>query len=482
MEKIDFDKKIKELEKKRPKLSDAQKAEYRKNLIVDGFNKEYAIVNVAGKTFVMNEFINPVFKHPSYTLSTIEDFKSKYWNLKLGNFNPYTKIWLEHENRRQYKGIIFSPNEDIEDYYNLWQGYPFEPKRGNWSLFRDHIKKNICNNDKESYTWLMCWLSRIIQDPGADNLPGACVILQGEQGTGKSFFVERFGELFGEHFLNIIDQKRLTGRFNKQLENKLLVFADEAFWAGDKKSSGIIRGIITGLTLIIEEKYVPVYKAVNRVNLIIASNKDWVVPAGIKERRFSVFKVGDKNRNDTSYFNSIKEQLENGGYEAMFYDLLEWDYKQVNLRVNLKNTHLYEQKIYEMSDIEKWWFDCLMSGDLFDDFDEYEKDKGWRTQDLWNMYIEFCKTIGSKYRDSASVFVKKLKKMCKTIKHYRPSGEPRRLILPNLKDAQNLFDEYIGMETNWNEWSEIKIPKPKYVFDAYEKNEIDEMFRYDPDV
>ena len=69
--------------------------------------------------------------------------------------------------------------------------------------------------------------------------------LRGRQGTGKGIFCTQFGRLFGQHFVHVERSSHLTGHFNSHLKDKLIVYADEAFWAGDKKAEGVLKAMIT---------------------------------------------------------------------------------------------------------------------------------------------------------------------------------------------------------------------------------------------
>src|SRR5207249_1727192 len=52
-------------------------------------------------------------------------------------------LWLRHAHRRNVKGIVFAPGQDVSDYYNLWQGFTVVPQEGDCSLFLQHIKEVI---------------------------------------------------------------------------------------------------------------------------------------------------------------------------------------------------------------------------------------------------------------------------------------------------------------------------------------------------
>jgi len=52
---------------------------------------------------------------------------------------PVGKWWLTHDDRRTYKGVVFSPGKSVPGYYNLWKGCDGEAHhRGLRPLPRPH--------------------------------------------------------------------------------------------------------------------------------------------------------------------------------------------------------------------------------------------------------------------------------------------------------------------------------------------------------
>ena len=102
----------------------------------------------------------------------------------------------------------------------------------------------------------------------------------------------------------------------------------------------------------------------NRTHVMISSNATWVVPASSDERRFCVTEALDTKLNDFKYFDAITDELENGGYEAMLYDLLTRDLSGFNVFTVPKTKALDDQKSESMSGEYKWWRDVLYSGCL----------------------------------------------------------------------------------------------------------------------
>src|SRR5262245_6665134 len=116
----------------------------------------------------------------------------------------------------------------------------------------------------------------------------SCVALLGEQGAGKGIFARTFGSFFGEHFAHIANGDQLTGRFNASVGKSCFVFLDEAVWAGDKKGEGVLKALITEPTLQLEAKFRDPITVANRLRIMVASNNDWAVPAGIGDRRWFI--------------------------------------------------------------------------------------------------------------------------------------------------------------------------------------------------
>src|SRR5262249_1568158 len=148
------------------------------------------------------------------------------------------------------------------------------------------------------------------------------LVFRGGQGTGKGVWGRLMCEIFGQHGIHISSHHQLTGKFNKHLLDCAVLFADEAFWPGDKSSEGTLKRIVTEDTLMIEPKFFDATMNKNRLHIIIASNMNWVVPVAIDDRRFVETDVLEKYRNDKNYFQPLYQEIQNGGGAAMLHDLL----------------------------------------------------------------------------------------------------------------------------------------------------------------
>jgi hypothetical protein len=419
-------------------------------------NDKHAIIMLGGKCVVMNETVEPIFRRPDINFSSTADFKTCYSNRmvevpkgKGTTFDPLGKVWLESPMRRQYEGIIFAPGQEFPGFYNLYRGLAVKPVKGDWSLMRNHIQEVIASGNDEVFAYLLAWMARLVQDPGGER-SGTAVVMRGKQGTGKGCFASQFGEIFGSHFLHVTNPTHLVHRFNQHLKDALLVFVDEGIWAGDKTAEGILKGMVTEKYFMCEPKGKDAFPVKNHVHLIIASNSQWVVPAGLEERRFMVLDVSDKYIQDKDYFKAIFHQMDHGGREAMLYDLLEMDLSGVDLRTIPRTGALLDQIIHTMSTAKKFWFERLRAGTLLDEHREWEAYV--ITEKLYDSYLKFSENCGERYRLIDRQFGKELRRLCPDLKRGHRTIDSREkwiLYVPELKTCREQFENLVGVQINW---------------------------------
>ena len=293
-------------------------------------------------------------------------------------------------------------------------------------------------------------MAKIIQDPGGDR-PGVCIVLRGERGVGKGTFVNIFGSLFGSHYIQVTHSQQVTGRFNAHLKDSILVFVDEGFWAGDKQAEGLLKAMITEPFVNIEQKGRDVIRVENHMNLIIASNDKWVVPAGLHERRFVVLDVSAKYQQNHKYFEAIHTQMKSGGREALLYDMLDLDITEKNLREAPMTKGLIEQIVLSMDTVDSFWFERLREGTLskYDDTwtGEIPKNK------MYSEYEVFAQNRRKQYPESNAQFFIKFRRLCKNIEEVRPrldgGKRTRSLLFPSLEDCRQEFKKAMAKGSEW---------------------------------
>jgi hypothetical protein len=193
-------------------------------------------------------------------------------------------------------------------------------------------------------------MANAIQHPGSRC--EVAIVLRGKEGTGKGICARYFGELFGGHYRHVSQTKHLTGAFNAHLLATTVLFADEAFFAGDRSHEGILKALITEPELLIEPKGVDAFVIPNSLHIIMSSNNDWVVPASAEARRFVVFDVDPEHMQDHKYFQAIADQMTNGGSAALMHMLLHRDLGDFNVRAIPQTDALAEQKAHSRRGVD----------------------------------------------------------------------------------------------------------------------------------
>ena len=341
---------------------------------------------------------------------SFQDFKNGLLNEKVcvgynkkGNpiLEPKGEWWLTHPNRRQYWRVVFAPGREVTtDLLNLWQGFAFTPNKGDCSRYLDHLRNIICSGNEDHYKYTLGWMALGVQRPWERGHVG--LVWRGDKGPGKNLALDGYGKLFGPHYLVITNAEHLVGRFNAHLRAKLVLGANECFYAGNKQHEASLKGLVTDPMLPIEQKFVDAEADVNLLHLIILSNNDWVVPASDKERRFFMVDVSGEKIGDFSYFRAIQEELEHGGHAALLHYLLnEVDVSDFNVRDVPRTEALRSQMSQSLTGIESVWHECLLRGELPGILD---KDRGaWlRGTDLINW------ASNQKRRDWAGISVEKV--------------------------------------------------------------------------
>ncbi len=326
---------------------------------VEELNGLHALVLIGDKAAVMK--LSP----EGPTFMSVNAFRQWHGNRFVARGKRTVTLaehWLSSPARRQYEGLVFAPGREAPGRYNLWRGFAVEPKPGDCSKFLAHLRDNVCRGDEELFRWAVGWFAEIFQHP--DRKSGTSLAIRGKQGTGKTKVGEVVGSLLGDHYVAVADPRYVVGHFNAHLASCLLLHADEGFWAGDHAAEGKLKDLVTGDAHFIEFKGKEPIRVRNFVRLLVTGNPEWVVPAGMEERRFAVLDIGDARKEDHAYFAAIDDEIKGGGRAALLDHLLGFDLRSVNLRSIPRTAALLDQKLASLTPEQGWWLDVLGSGRL----------------------------------------------------------------------------------------------------------------------
>ncbi|MGC8520018.1 MAG: primase-helicase family protein [Steroidobacteraceae bacterium] len=452
--------------------------------VVEAMNAQHAVITMGGNTRVMT--IQPSMTRAGAVdleFAKKADFELRYCNqshvvglTESKTPKPIVKtaaeIWLNSPSRRQYERLIFDParkpqGDEEHRVFNLWRGFPYlhHTAGGSWRKFHKFIEDVICEGNKEHARWVIGWMARCLQRPWEP--AGVALVLRGEQGIGKGFFANHFGKLYDPtHFVPVQKRDHLTGKFNALLRDALLVFVDEAFFAGDPTIKGPLKAMITEPIVVIEHKGVDPIQFPNMRAFILASNNDLVVPAEMDARRWAVFNVSCEHAGDRAYFADIARELEAGGYGAMMRDLMDVDLNACNPYKGPLTEALIQQKELSLTSAEKFLFDALMRGEYPLPFD------GWVPWPLKDAVMDFSKdqavrsyletlhgqhTHASDIRACGTVLGMTIKRLFPSARSLRKRVKNKHGIeervwvweFPSLEEARDIFGKKLGDGFDW---------------------------------
>lgn len=409
--------------------------------------------------------LDEIFMKYTISCKMMKGKEEKYISLNPG------EIWKYSTKRQQVSRSVFEPTRNISDTYNLYHGLAIphelvanvEPLEESHPFFK-HIFKRWCNNKRSQYEYVLNTFAFMIQKPGQKTK--VALVLKGPEGVGKGVIVQIIMSIIGEDYcLKTGNPSDIIGQFNAPLCGKLFVFLDEMTWGGSKEQSGILKKLITEDTVQINKKGIDSITYSNYINCIIASNENWVIPAGVGCRRWVVLDVDNEFAGSKSNLSkSQKEELNQivniplDRIAKFFHDrdISKFDPTELEITDGLR-----DQQITGLSKLDKWWFEIIESGaKVRDTIDlQLEGPESRRTivkEDFFNLYKQQA-------RDEHSTnvqFWKSIKKMV-TFTEHRPKGGKRMVVFPEIVEARNGWRSYMR-DSNWK-------------FDGEENNESEEL-------
>ena len=188
--------------------------------------------------------------------------------------------------------------------YNRWTPStlaPQDPKMAGW--FVDHLNY-LCDGDGEAFAAIVSWCAHLVQFP--DEKINFGILLQGAQGTGKSFLSQILSRVLGpQNTSESVTPAQVMSPFTEWMSNKQLVTIEEIRDRDEKyRIYEHMKTLITGETVRINPKGLPAYDIPNRTNFICYTNHVDAVPMDEDDRRF-IIKFSNATPQNEAYYNKL---------------------------------------------------------------------------------------------------------------------------------------------------------------------------------
>jgi hypothetical protein len=481
--------------------------------LVKRMNKDFALVPYGDACFIYRELPDP--QRPGrFRLNrfTVRGFRDLLANRKMTVERPdpsrpsstkkvvktHADIWLEHPLRRQcLGGEIFDPSgqADPRYYWNLYKGLGVKPvkNRQGWSLMQEHIHEVLASGHDDYNNYILNYAALMLQHP--DRHPEVSLIFRtDDEGTGKGIFVRALIQILGQHALHLHHSAHVGGRFNAHLHQLILLYIDEAVYAGDRQLEGYLKGLVTDPEVAIEPKNKDMFSAKNYLHIIQASNRDQVIKAAIKSRRWAVFEPSGHRAQHKPYFTAIGDQLKNGGIEAMAWELLHRPVEHFDPRDFPQTAALQEQQLLSLEILPRWWIAVLDRRFVYKSRFGAPSLGEWpgfhTTQLLSASHNQFCKDIGWHHPTTDQELAKFMRWIGYTWheKRNQPIGEREYqrpppgahqsdTRQPDLPIEEPDADTLASVVTDWREDAVIRQPRPTGGYDSRSIDEARAMFQ-----
>jgi len=365
-------------------------------------NKTHFVAPLSGEVTIWREGTDPETGHQCAIPVTERSLKLEFAPFLVSvstaagtRSMALASVWLNSSYRRAYPGgVVLQPEGATPPgCYNLWSGFAVTPMPGNSGPMIDHVYM-LCDGAREQAEYVLDWLALCVQRPGSR--PEVALVLRGGRGTGKGTVFRVMLTIFGRHGLHITQPKHLVGNFNSHLRYALFLFADEAHWPGDRSAEGVLKALITEPTVAIEMKGHDVFTAPNRIKLAMASNNEWVVPAGADERRYCVIDVSNARAQDHTYFAALNAWIDANGAAIFLDHLLQRDLSNFNARAVPKTAALDRQKIEGMPALDRWIMEALDTAQGLDGQEWTESPQSVPCSAATLGFEAYCKRVGAR--------------------------------------------------------------------------------------
>jgi hypothetical protein len=382
----------------------------KERIIYEDIKKDFEKVNCKVGAEFINEKYNDFNVFNRATFSILHE-EMTYTN-ENGEEKSFMDKWFLDKEKRKYDKYDTIPKDaNCPQYvYNMWEKLPVElmpslehneyyEKSLDW--FKNHIKVLVDFNETH-YDFVVMWLAQMFQYPENKSIQ---LVFIGDEGTGKGTFVKFLTTMMGgsHRCFNTEDpQEDIFGKFNDSMKKAFLVVMNEADKSNTYNNNNKFKGLITEPFINIRPKGKTAFtmRSVHRF-MGFSNNPD---PSIKNKRRDFTMKTSNCKVGDEKYFTEGNLYANNLECCKYIYDWIMKQSTKPNININ---------------DIPKGEYDEMLKEAQKDPFIEFMEDltyiyrdrielKTIVSNDLYELYLEFCKINHIPYTQGKISFTTKL--------------------------------------------------------------------------
>ena len=438
----------------------------------------------------INDFNELVLRNKTDFCNVYENlfYITKSYNEEGGEtkkYNSFTASWLRDPEIRTYEKMDFLPKQITpENVYNTFKGFEVNKTKmtdddydlmceynyceGKQEYSKEKIEKNIkqsliykhlfnlCGNDDKIFKYVLNVLSRKVKKPHL--LTNTAILFKSNAGSGKDTFFNWFGnDIIGrDYYFNNSKSELLFGKFNSDLENKILCILNEVSYKETIEIVEELKDRITNPVNIIQHKGLKTFTQTNHATYIMFTNKSNPLQIETHDRRYLTIECNNDICNNAEYFKALNEEIKSKKYNKLFYMyLMNLDTDDYDFTGNRPETEFNKElKEHNIPVISRFLEDLYFknndkvikilkyeASDLYNKFDTYillNKIKIDMSNTQFGIQLRTYKSIEKKRGkkgNSYEINIPKIYKELVKMKHMEPIPEMR------LDDDNDSYDE-----------------------------------------
>ena len=309
--------------------------------------------------------------------------------------------WLSDRNIKYYKAVCWKPPPLISDenMLNTWKPFDISNitlEKCDRNYYQEFM--TFCENlfeSKEVMHYLLARYAFRLQNPGLRS--NVCVVYYGEEGGGKSTFIDTIYQLFGKYAIQIDKAKKLYESHSTFEKEKCFICVNEAAGCDNFENSEVLKTRITENKLHINPKGVQAYEIDNYCDYDMTTNNVNVVKiTDASTRRWFQHECSSHYLGDVKFFNDYRKNiLDNTNALRQIYDgLMAYDWKDLIKSGNFQDVN-HKPDTYITKQVKECNRDKLtyFYKYIVDDYtcDESTTVK-FHKSDLFKIWLNWCST------------------------------------------------------------------------------------------
>tara|TARA_R110000850_G_scaffold276694_1_gene419704 strand:- start:21 stop:1667 length:1647 start_codon:yes stop_codon:yes gene_type:complete len=276
---------------------------------------------------------------------------------RYATISNFVQRWMKITTKRSYSKIGFFPDVSKcpKDEYNTFdcmgalKTYVKVDKEQRKKLLKpilQHMDDSF--ETKEVVDYIIKQFAHAIKFPMDKKLNGVSIIIQGSQGSGKSFTIdEMLVPLMGDrYYYYTCKPSDISSEHSEAMPNKLVLTLDEVSAKSSYDISELLKSFITQTTLQVNPKGIRPYQVHNYCRLWFTTNSKNPLRIELDDRRYFATKFQNTHINDITYFRELSAYMKKPEVLSAWYDyLMDIDVETYDFKKNRPESSIYTEMV-----------------------------------------------------------------------------------------------------------------------------------------